>query len=117
VGYRVNSTLHVLFSLVNDECISSVLVGTLVAHYANLCRSSQQPRNERTGRPTYPFNGSKASKLALEIRFLDIIAESGHKQRLVRITTNLRISLRLVCGYLALARRNFSQKNTIAVRK
>jgi hypothetical protein len=66
--------------------------------------------NKSAEQPAYPLNGSKTSKLALEIRLFDIIAQSGQKQRLVRITTNLRVIFRLVCRYLALARCCFSQK-------
>jgi hypothetical protein len=35
-GDQCNSTLHVFFSLVDDKCISSVLVIGFVAHNADL---------------------------------------------------------------------------------
>ena len=41
--YHCNSTLHVLFSLVDDKRITSMLIAILVAHNANLFTLSQPP--------------------------------------------------------------------------
>lgn len=46
---------------------------------------------------SYPFNRSKATKLAFEVRLLHIIAESRHEKSLVCITANLRVTIGIIC--------------------
>ncbi len=46
---------------------------------------------------TYPLNSTKASKLALEILLVGLVAQARHDERLERVATDIGIISGIVC--------------------
>ena len=81
------NTLHVLFSLVYDESVTSVLLlRWRIVWSGDVCDDA------------YTLDWTEAAEFALEIFYFGVVAQPSDKQGLESIATDLGVVVRIDCG-------------------